>query len=123
MGLDGPYRSATSAILRAEALAPGSWETERAFRYAAELEEGIAAIAGANTVQGEVARLGAVAAAMCAGDLVRAVQLAECYLAEVLSDRSRAKLQELRDEGEAQIARAALSAPNVEPVAFILPEA
>ncbi|MBN1606963.1 MAG: hypothetical protein JW940_10045 [Polyangiaceae bacterium] len=120
MGLDELNRSVTSAILRAEGLVPGSWEAERAFRYVAELEEEISAVAGANTVQGEVARLGAVTASMSAGDLVRAVQLAERYLADALSDRSRAKLKELQDEAEAEMARAALSGPNVEPVMFTL---
>jgi len=45
----------TRAILRAEALTPGSWEAERAFRDVADLEGEIAAIAGAHTVEGEVA--------------------------------------------------------------------
>jgi hypothetical protein len=120
MGLDELNRSVTSAILRAETLPPGSWEAERAFRAVAELEEEIAAIVGAHTVQGEVARLGAVTASMSAGDLVRAVQLAERYLADALSERSRAKLQELHAEAEAEIARAAVGAPNVDPVPFIL---
>jgi hypothetical protein len=120
MGLDELNRSVTSAILRAEALPPGSWEAERAFRDVADLEEEIAAIAGAHTVEGEAARLGAVTASMSAGDLVRAVQLAERYLADALSDRSRARLCELHDEAEAEIARAAISAPNVDPIPFIL---
>lgn len=117
MDLDELNRDVTSAILRAEALPPGSWEAERAFRNVAELEEEleeeIAAIVGAHTVEGEVARLGAVTASMSAGDLVRAVQLAERYLADALSAGSRAKL---RDEGEAEIARVAAGAPNVDPV-------
>ncbi len=120
MGLDELNRSVTSAILRAEALPPGSWEAERAFRDVADLEEEIAAIAGANTVEGEVARLGAVTASMSAGDLVRAVQMAERYLPDALGDRSREKLNELRDEAEAEIARAALGAPNVDPIPFTL---
>jgi hypothetical protein len=52
MGLNELNRSVTSAILRAEALQPGSWEAERAFREVAELEEELAAIVGAHTVQG-----------------------------------------------------------------------
>jgi len=119
MGLDELNRSVTRAILRAEALPPGSWDAERAFRDVADLEEEIAAIAGAHTVEGEVARLGAVTASMSAGDLVRAVQMAERYLADALSERARAKLRELHDEAEAEIARAAVVAPNVEPIPFI----
>lgn len=118
MGLDELNRSVTSAILRAEALPPGSWEAERAFREVAELEEELAAIVGAHTVQGEVARLGAVTASISAGDLVRAVQLAERYLDDALSNGSRVKLQQLRDEAEAAIA--ALDAPNVDPLPFTL---
>jgi len=119
MSLDELNRSVTGAILRAEALPPGSWEAERAFRDVADLEEEIAAVAGAHMVEGEVARLGAVTASMSAGDLVRAVQLAERYLDDALSDRSRARLRELHDEAEAEIARAAISAPNVDPIPFI----
>jgi hypothetical protein len=120
MDLDELNRSVTSAILRAEALPPSSWEAERAFRDVAELEEEIAAIVGAHTVEGEVARLGAVTASMSAGDLVRAVQLAERYLADALSAGSHAKLRELRDEAETEISRAAIGAPNVDPVRFNL---
>lgn len=120
MGLDELNRSVTSAILRAETLPPGSWEAERAFLDVAELEQELAAKAGAHTVQGEVARLGAVTASMSAGDLVRAVQLAERYLADALSDGSRAKLQQLHHEAEAAIARVAAGAPNVDPVRFTL---
>jgi len=118
MGLDELNRSVTSSILRAEALPPGSWEAERAFREVAELEEELAAIVGAHTVQGEVARLGAVTASISSGDLVRAVQLAERYLVDALSNGSRVKLQQLRDEAETAIA--ALDAPNVDPLPFTL---
>jgi hypothetical protein len=120
MVLDELNRSVTSAILRAEALDPGSWAAERAFREVADLEEEIAAIAGANVVEGEVARLGAVTASLSAGDLVRAVQLAERYLADGLSERSRKRLRELQDEAEAAIAQAVIDAPNVDPIRFIL---
>ena len=88
-------------------------------RSATELEQELAAIVGAQTVQGEVARLGAVAASLSAGDLLRAVQLAERYLADALSERSRAKLEQLHAEAEAEITRAAAVSPNVEAVQFI----
>ena len=119
MGLDDLNRSVMRAILHAEALPPGSWEAERAFRDVADLEEGIAAVVGAHTVEGEVARLGAVTASMSAADLVRAVQMAERYLADSLSGSARAKLRELHAEAEAEIARAATAAPNVDPIPFI----
>jgi hypothetical protein len=120
MGLDELNRSVTSAILRAESLVPGSWEAERAFRDVADLEEEIASIVGARAVEGEVARLGAVTAAMSAGDLLRAVQLAERYLVDALSDGARAKLRDLHVEAEAEIRRAAIGAPDVDPVPFTL---
>lgn len=113
-------RSVTIAILRAEALPAGSWEAERAFRDVADFEEEIAAIVGGHTVEGEVARLGAVTASLSAGDLVRAVQLAERYLADSLSSGSRTKLTELRDEAEAEIVRTAAEAPDVAPIPFTL---
>lgn len=120
MSLEELNHSVTSAILRAEALPAGSWKAERAFREVAELEQELAAIVGAQTVEGEVARLGAVAASLSAGDLLRAVQLAERYLADGLSDRSRRKLEQLHAEAEAAISSAAQAAPNVEPVPFSL---
>lgn len=120
MGLEELNHSVTSAILRAEALPGGSWEAERAFREVAEIEQELAAIVGAQTVQGEVARLGAVTASLSAGDLLRAVQLAERYLADGLSDRSRKTLEQLHAEAEAAISSAARAAPDVEPVRFSL---
>jgi hypothetical protein len=110
----------TSAILEAEALPAGSWAAERAFRDVAELEQEIAAIMGAQTVQGEVARLGAVSASLSAGEPLRAIQLAERYLVDGLGERSRAKLQDLLAEAEAAIASAAEASPNVQPVTFAL---
>lgn len=113
-------RSVTGAILRAEALAPGSWEAQRAFREVADLEEEIATIVGARTAAGEIARLGAVTAALSAGEPLRALQLAERYFTDGLSDGSRAKLAELLSEAEAMIARGAANAPNVDPIRFNL---
>ena len=120
MSIEDLNNSVTTAILRAEALPPGSWEAERAFREVAEIEQELAAIVGAQTVQGEVARLGAVAASLSAGDPLRAVQLAERYLEDALSDRSRTRLEQLHAEAEAEITRAAAVSPNVVPIPFIL---
>ncbi|MET0791127.1 MAG: hypothetical protein ABW061_06355 [Polyangiaceae bacterium] len=55
-----------------------------------------------------------------AGDLLRAVQLAERYLADALSDRYRTKLEQLHVEAEAEITRAAAASPHVVAIAFIL---
>ncbi len=113
-------RSVTSAILRAEALPAGSWKAQRAFREVADLEEEIATIVGARTAAGEIARLGAVTAALSAAEPLRALQLGERYLADGLSDGSRVKLAQLLGEAEAEIGRGASNAPNVEPIRFNL---
>jgi len=120
MDLNELNRSVTSAILLAESLPAGTWDAQRAFRKVADLEEEIATIVGARTAAGEIARLGAVTAAMSAGEPLRALQLGERYLADGLSDGSRAKLDELLAEAEAEIRRDAMSAPNVDPVRFTL---
>ena len=118
MGLDDLNNSVTSAILRAEALPAGSWAAQRAFREVADLEEEIATIVGARTVDGEIARVGAVAAALSAGEPLRAIQLAERYL-DTLSDGARAKLEELAREADAEIQREIADGPSVEPIRFL----
>lgn len=113
-------RSVTSAIIRAEALPPGTWEAQRAFREVADLEEEIATIVGARTAAGEIARLGAITAALSAGEPLRALQLGQRYLADGLSEGSRTKLLEFLAEADAEIGRDVIAAPNVEPVRYIL---
>ena len=113
-------RSVTNAIIRAEALPPRTWEAQRAFREVADLEEEIATIIGARTAAGEIARLGAITAALSAGEPLRALQLGERYLADGLSEGSRAKLRELLAEADAEIGRDAISAPHVSPVRYSL---
>jgi hypothetical protein len=120
MGLDDLNRSVTDAILRAEALPPGSWDAERAFREVMDLEEEIATIVGAQTVEGEVARLGAVSAALSAGEPLRALQLSERYLPDALSDSARAKLEDLAREAEAEVDRGLAKGATVAPVRFQL---
>ena len=116
MDLDDLNRDVTGAILRAEGLPPGSWAAQHAFREVAELEQEIANMVGARTAEGEIARLGALTASLSAGEPLRALQLAERYLADGLSDGSRAKLADLRREAEAEIGRGVVDAPSVEPV-------
>jgi len=94
MGLDELNASVTNAILRAEELPPGSWEAQRAFCKVTDLEEEIATIVGAQTVEGAAARLGAVTAALSAGEPLRAIQLAERYLMDALSAGARLRLEE-----------------------------
>jgi hypothetical protein len=104
MDLQDLHQRVTAAILRAEGLPPGSEEASIAFRAVADLEERIAEVAPGDTLPGEAARLGAVTAAMSAGDMARAVQLADRYIAEGLKIDVRARLIGLRYE-----AREALS--------------
>jgi hypothetical protein len=120
MNLDDLSRSVTDAILRAESLPPCSWDAQALFREVSEIEEAIAAIVGAKDVEGEIARLGAVSAALSAGEALRAMQLAVLYLRDDLSDSSRSKLEELLKQADAEIESAAADGPNVLPVTFRL---
>jgi hypothetical protein len=111
-------RSVTSAIIRAEAFQPETWDAQRAFREVADLEEEIATIMGARTAAGEIARLGAVTAALSAGEPLRALQMGARYVADGLSAGATAKLLQLLAEADAGL-DAAL-APNVDPVRYTL---
>lgn len=92
------YKRVTSAIIRAEAMDPESQEAIQAFREVATIEMEIATIVGPDTIEGEIARCGAVAASLSAREFVRAHELAERYLAEPLEARVRAKLQDMHAE-------------------------
>jgi hypothetical protein len=118
MDLDDLNKGVTAAILRAEALPPGSWEAQAAFRDVAELEEAIAAVVGARVADGEIARLGAVTAALSADEPLRAIQLATRYLADGLTAGARAKLETLLEEANAELDRVAADAPNVATIEF-----
>jgi hypothetical protein len=120
MDLNELNRSVTAAILRAEALPSGSWEAQRAFREVADLEEEIATIVGAHTVDGEIARLGAITAALSAGEPLRAIQLGERYPADALSDSARRTLEALLKEADEELQRGVVDAPSVEPIRFNL---
>lgn len=71
----------TVAILRAEHLPPGV-ERERAFVIVGQLEEAIAEICPAGTTEGDIARRGAVTAALSSGEPLKALLLATKYLKE-----------------------------------------
>ncbi len=75
-------REVTTAILRAEHLPPGN-DRDLAFVEVGRLEEAIAEICPAGTLEGNVARCGAVTAALSAGDPARALLLASRYLEEL----------------------------------------
>ena len=119
MNLDSLNADVTAAILRAEALLPDSWEAQQAFREVGALEEEIAAVVGASDIEGEIARLGAVTAALSAGEPLGAVQLAERYLADGLTGSALLKLEELLKEADAAI-DALPTNPNVQPIRFTL---
>ncbi|MBN2196314.1 MAG: hypothetical protein JW751_26105 [Polyangiaceae bacterium] len=118
MRLEDLMKSVTNAILRAETFPADSWEAQHEFREVAELEEEIATIVGAQTIDGEIARLGAVTAALSAGEPLRAIHLAQRYRIDVLSDAIRAKLDSLVHEAVAEIERNTAGVTIVEPVRF-----
>jgi hypothetical protein len=72
----------TDAIWRAERLPPGTTERAAAFRGVSRLEEQIAELCHADTVEGAYARDGAVRAALLAKEHDRALALAAQYAAE-----------------------------------------
>ncbi|HWO25613.1 MAG TPA: hypothetical protein VNO30_43030 [Kofleriaceae bacterium] len=59
------------------------------------LEESIASLMSPDDIEGEIARLGAVTAALSAGEPLRALQLAERFLAERLAPEVAEKLCQL----------------------------
>ena len=107
MSLDELNRRVTNAIVRAESLPAGSRDACEAFREVSTLEESIATLVPPDDIEGEIARLGAVTAALSAGEPLRALQLAERFLAEAPTPQVAAKLRQLADEADAERARAA----------------
>ncbi len=121
MRLDELHAAVTDAIIHAEGHAPGSAERRRAFRYVADLEEEIAAVAGAETVDGEAARLGAISAALSAGEPLRALQLAARYEGtDELSEGVRAAMNELVERAEDQLGQNMSDEPRLRGISFSL---
>lgn len=120
MTLDDLNPRLTNAIVQAESLPAGSREAWEAFHDVSALEESIAKIAPADDLEGEIARLGAVTAALSAGEPLRALQLAGCYLAEDVAPEVAQNLRELMKEADEELVRAASDEPTVEPVTFTL---
>lgn len=118
MNHDELNRLVTNAITRAANLPADSLEGWAALREVSALEEAIANVTPADNLEGEIARLGAVTAAVDAGEPLRAIQLAERFLKEGLAVEVTAKLEQAVKEAEAQLARAGLDEPTVEPVTF-----
>ncbi|TMQ02260.1 MAG: hypothetical protein E6J90_00895 [Deltaproteobacteria bacterium] len=120
MSLDELNHRVTNAILRAESLPAGSQEAWEAFHEVSALEESIAALLPPDDLEGEIARLGAVAAALSAGEPLRALQLAERFRSDGLAPEIAEKLRQLAKEAEAELLRAAADGPMIEPVTFTL---
>lgn len=72
----------TDAILQAERLPEGSQERRDAFLRVSQIEEQLAAEHPADTLEGEIARVGAVAAAVAAAQPERALELGTRWLGE-----------------------------------------
>jgi hypothetical protein len=107
----------SEAIFFAGRAAPGSQEAQDAYRQVSALEEQIARLTAPTDVDGAVARVGAVSAALRAGDWLRASRLVEEFLGGAPDDVAT-ELRELNREAEAS-ARA-IDEPDVKPVRYEL---
>lgn len=85
----------TAAILHAERIRPGTPEARSAFRHVSVLEHSIAKITPPQSLEGEIARCGAVTAALSAGRSLRVFELVKRYQAEDIRPEIRIKLDEL----------------------------
>ena len=104
MNLAELNRRVTSAIFRAERLAPGTLEAQEALSEVSLLEEEIATQRGPSDVEGALAREGAVRAALNAGECLRALSLASRFLEEDgVPPNLRAELEALQHQSEASL--------------------
>ena len=120
MSIDDLNRRVTNAIVRAESLPAGSREAWEAFHEVSALEESIATITAPEDLEGEIARLGAVTAALSAGEPLGPLQLAERFLTENLSTEIAEKLRQLTTEADAELVHAVSDEPTVKLVTFRL---
>jgi len=118
MNLDDLNRRVTNAIVRAEGLPASSRDGAEAFREVCALEEAIAALVPSDDLEGEIARLGAVTAALSAGEPLRALLLAARFLAEGLAPEIAEKLRLRIHEADAELVRVLAEVPTVKPVTF-----
>ena len=104
MELSELKRRVSSAEFCAEYLREGSWQAQDAFHEVSVLEEEIASLTSAGVVEGAAARVGAVRAALRAGEPLRALSLATRYLDDVaLPGDTRAELEALRQEAHSAL--------------------
>jgi hypothetical protein len=120
MTLDDLNARVTEAILRAERLPEGSDQAQAAFREVGRIEESIADLTAADDLEDEIARLGAVTAALSAAEPLRALLLVDRYLAEDVSLEAAAKLTALQAEADVKLAEVAAKVPPVRPVKYVL---
>ncbi len=92
----------TEAILRAEALPPGPAATA-AFSEVSQLEEAIACLTEKDSLEGSIARRGAITAALSAGCPYRAMSLTEAYLAQDPPAHYYQGLAELHDKADSAL--------------------
>jgi hypothetical protein len=118
--LDELNARVTSAILHAERLAPDSFEALSAFREVSRLEESIARLTSPGEIEGEIARVGAITAALSASDPLLALELIDRYRQDDVSKEVLQKLEGLEAEAEVDLARASSCSPTVYPVRFTL---
>jgi hypothetical protein len=95
--LESLNNSVTGWILRAERASTEEGRLE-AHHIVCDIEQKIVAVTSPDTTEGLASRIGAVTAAMSAGNLKKAVELADQYLAGDLNEAARAHLKALRDE-------------------------
>jgi len=105
----------TEAIFRAEHEPEDSPGAEAAYRKLSELEEEIARLVPANELQGGLARVGAVTAALQAGDWLRAVWLAQSFAVGAPTDIAE-QLGALAHDAE--VALCGIAEPDVRPIPF-----
>jgi hypothetical protein len=115
--LNGLNEKVTEAILRAEAAAPDSVQAGYLYREVSELEERISEITPSESIEGIVARVGAVTAALDAHDWVRASRLAEAYLVGAPADLAE-ELKRLLAEAD-DVGRR-VREPDVRPITVVL---
>jgi hypothetical protein len=116
--LDNLNARVTAAILPAERLPVDSFEALTAFREVWQLEAAIAGITPPDDVEGEIARVGAVTAALSAREPLKALQLIDCYQHEALANEVVEKLSALEAEAHTELSK--VRAATVRPVRFTL---
>lgn len=112
----------TKAILDAERLPTGSVEAVEAYHRVSLHEEAIARLTAPASADGMAARLGAVTAALRAGEALRALALASVYVADPLPLRAEEDLRRLIAMADGALIAGAAD-PLVKPVTFELASA